>query len=413
MKKITDLLNIFSKNSLLILLSSILNFVAPLATIPLVFHFFSTTLYSKSIFYFSIINLVLFLLNFGYNSGAIQLIKSQKGQTDKRGLFLELFQIKILLIFISIVVLYFCSLFQSDSNLYFLLCSVWLLLNELFNQLWIFQSFNSFKYFLFINIANKTLTIIFLSFLFFVDNRDAIYFPVILSVPYLITSVFAAIFILKRLKGEKLFFNKIRVSTLSVLFHIHLGNLGSFSYQQLTRVLVGTYLPADKIIIFDLSDKLFNVLKAPLGAISNSEGIKIVASRSKSEINSYWNKLLKVQVLIIFVLLSVTFSLSGFQISYKEINVVEIFYCLAGLSISLPFVAASNTFGVLFTPVYGGLKKFNFSIFIGGILFLLISTLLIKTNYFSLNTLTMALLIVEAYIGINSFFNSNKYLNEL
>jgi O-antigen/teichoic acid export membrane protein len=394
-------------------LSSILNFVAPLATIPLVFHFFSTTLYSKSIFYFSIINLVLFLLNFGYNSGAIQLIKSQKGQTDKRGLFLELFQIKILLIFISIVVLYFCSLFQSDSNLYFLLCSVWLLLNELFNQLWIFQSFNSFKYFLFINIANKSLTIIFLSFLFFVDNRDAIYFPIILSVPYLITSLFAATFILKRLKGEKLFFNKIRLSTLKVLFHIHLGNLGSFSYQQLTRVLVGTYLPADKIIIFDLSDKLFNVLKAPLGAISNSEGIKKIASRSKSEIKSYWNKLLKVQVLIILVLLSVTFSLSGFQISYKGINVVEIFYCLAGLSISLPFVAASNTFGVLFTPVYGGLKKFNFSIFIGGILFLLISTLLIKTNYFSLNTLTMALLIVEAYIGINSFLNSNKYLNEL
>ncbi len=394
-------------------MSSILNFVAPLATIPLVFHFFSTTLYSKSIFYFSIINLVLFLLNFGYNSGAIQLIKSQKGQTDKRGLFLELFQIKILLIFISIVVLYFCSLFQSDSNLYFLLCSVWLLLNELFNQLWIFQSFNSFKYFLFINIANKSLTIIFLSFLFFVDNRDAIYFPIILSVPYLITSLFAATFILKRLKGEKLFFNKIRLSTLKVLFHIHLGNLGSFSYQQLTRVLVGTYLPADKIIIFDLSDKLFNVLKAPLGAISNSEGIKKIASRSKSEIKSYWNKLLKVQVLIILVLLSVTFSLSGFQISYKGINVVEIFYCLAGLSISLPFVAASNTFGVLFTPVYGGLKKFNFSIFIGGILFLLISTLLIKTNYFSLNTLTMALLIVEAYIGINSFLNSNKYLNEL
>jgi hypothetical protein len=357
--------------------------------------------------------LVLFLLNFGYNSGAIQLIKSQKGQTDKRGLFLELFQIKILLIFISIVVLYFCSLFQSDSNLYFLLCSVWLLLNELFNQLWIFQSFNSFKYFLFINIANKSLTIIFLSFLFFVDNRDAIYFPIILSVPYLITSLFAATFILKRLKGEKLFFNKIRLSTLKVLFHIHLGNLGSFSYQQLTRVLVGTYLPADKIIIFDLSDKLFNVLKAPLGAISNSEGIKKIASRSKSEIKSYWNKLLKVQVLIILVLLSVTFSLSGFQISYKGINVVEIFYCLAGLSISLPFVAASNTFGVLFTPVYGGLKKFNFSIFIGGILFLLISTLLIKTNYFSLNTLTMALLIVEAYIGINSFLNSNKYLNEL
>jgi hypothetical protein len=257
------------------------------------------------------------------------------------------------------------------------------------------------------------LTIIFLSFLFFVDNRDAIYFPIILSVPYLITSLFAATFILKRLKGEKLFFNKIRLSTLKVLFHIHLGNLGSFSYQQLTRVLVGTYLPADKIIIFDLSDKLFNVLKAPLGAISNSEGIKKIASRSKSEIKSYWNKLLKVQVLIILVLLSVTFSLSGFQISYKGINVVEIFYCLAGLSISLPFVAASNTFGVLFTPVYGGLKKFNFSIFIGGILFLLISTLLIKTNYFSLNTLTMALLIVEAYIGINSFLNSNKYLNEL
>lgn len=413
MKKITDLLNIFSKNSLLILLSSILNFVAPLATIPLVFHFFSTTLYSKSIFFFSIINLVLFILNFGYNSGAIQLIKSQKGQTDKRGLFLELFQIKIILILISIVVLYFCSLFQSDSNLYFLLCSVWLLLNELFNQLWIFQSFNSFKYFLFINIANKSLTIIFLSFLFFVDNRDAIYFPVILSVPYIITSLFAATFILKRLKGEKLFFNKIRLSTLKVLFHIHLGNLGSFSYQQLTRVLVGAYLPADKIIIFDLSDKLFNVLKAPLGAISNSEGIKKIASRSKREIKSYWNKLLIVQVLIILGLLSVTFSLSGFQFSYKGINVVEIFYCLAGLSISLPFVAASNTFGVLFTPIYGGLKKFNFSIFFGGILFLLISTLLIKTNYFSLNTLTMALLIVEAYIGINSFLNSNKYLNEL
>ncbi len=413
MRKIKEILNIFSKNSLLILLSSILNFIAPLATIPLVFNFFSTSLYSKSILYFSIINLILFLFNFGYNSGAIQLIKSQKSQTNKRNVFLELIQIKFILVFFSIVVIFIYSLSQADLGIYFLVCSIWLLLNELFNQLWIFQSFNSFKYFLFINIANKSLTIFLLLALFFVNKKDDILFPIILAIPYIFTSLFAAYFIFKRIKGEKLFKYIIKTSTVKTLFQIHIGNLGSFSYQQLTRVLVGLYLPSDKIIIFDLSDKLYNVLKAPLGAISNSEGIKKIASQSKYEISTYWNKLLKIQFSLIVCLVLITYLVSQFPLLYKGISIVEIFYCLAGLSISLPFVAMSNTFGVLFTPVFGGLKTFNLNIFIGGMLFLLLSFVFIKFKIFSLLTLIITLFIVEGYIGISSFFNSRKHFYEI
>ncbi len=410
MNKGLEVFKIFSKNSILILSSSILNFIAPLATIPLVLNFFSISLYSKTIFNFSLINLVLFFFNFGYNSGAIQILKRQKSQKSKKSIFIELLKIKFILILVSFLALIIFSNFQNDSKDYFLICCIWLLLNELFNQLWIFQSFNSFKYFLFINILNKLLTIVFLSSLFFFNNRNDIIFPLILAAPYLITSFFAIIFILKITKGD--FFGSwtISKSTVKSLFLIHIGNLSSFSYQQLTRVFVGIYLPSDKLIIFDLSDKLFNVLKAPLGAISNSEGIRKISTRSKVEILNYWTKLFRLQLLLISLLALVIFISSKFSLFYKGISLSEIFYCLAGLSISLPFVAMSNTFGVLFTPIFGGIKVFNLNILIGGGIFIIGSFLLLHFEIFSLSTLIITLFFVEVYIGISCFFNSKKHL---
>jgi hypothetical protein len=178
-------------------------------------------------------------------------------------------------------------------------------------------------------------------------------------------------------------------------------------------VLVGFYLPSDKIIIFDLSDKLYSILKSPLGAISNSEGIRKIASQSKLEIMTYWNKLLKIQFSLIVCLGLITYLISHFSLIYKGINIVEIFYCLAGLSISMPFVAMSNTFGVLFTPVFGGINTFNLSMLIGGIVFVLLSFVFIKLKIFSLLTLIIILFIVEACIGIACLFNSRKFLYEI
>ncbi len=390
-----------------------LNFVAPIATIPLIFNLFSTSLYSKSVFYFSIINLILFLFNFGYNSGAIQIIKSQKGQILKKNTFLELLQIKSLLVLISLILVLIISIIIKSYGLYFFLCSIWLLLNEQFIQLWIFQAFNSYKYFLYVNISNKFLTVLILLGLYFVKDVKDIYYPIILALPYFFSSTLVVIYIIKRFKGESILKNKIKISTLKVLFHIHLGNLGSFSYQQLTRILLGIYLPEDKIIIYDFSDKLFNVLKSPLGAISNSVGIKKMTSRSKNEINAYWKKILKIQVLIILCLGFFTFSLFNFSWFYHGIDVSEILLTLFGLSLSLPFVAMSNTFGVLFTPVYGGIKKFNRSIFIGGAIFLFITFLLIKLGLFNLLSLLATLLIVESFIGVSSFLYSKKIIHEI
>jgi O-antigen/teichoic acid export membrane protein len=352
--------------------------------------------------YFSII------VNFGFNVTATRDISINRDNKAKiNEIISNVLTLKVLFFILSIsiltiLVLSIPLLSKHPQIFYF---SMVFCLSEALFPVWYFQGIERMKYITFINIGAKVLSATTI-FIFIKNSDNYIYVPLLLGIGT-ISGVIVGLFIVFRT-----YEHVYHTPTLSSLkfcikdnIPLFISNVSSQIYVNANKLIVGSSLGMQDVAIYDIADKIVNVMKVPIGVIGQTLFPRV--SRNKDV------RFVKVSMGLVFVFFAVVYTCI-FLFSDKIVFVFTGTHNIIAASL-LRLLAASILpvclglfFAELLLVPFGKLKDYTkmrtFSLFI------YISLIGILTFFKQIGLYQMAAVIisVESFVLIYSFYLCRK-----
>jgi len=332
------------------------------------------------------------IINFGFNiSGTKEVAVNRYDKENLTLIVSSIFQIKVFLwlfcLFILIVLVYSIPYLRSDSLLYYFTFAV--TFNELLFPQWFFQGIEKMKYVTIINLIARTIFVI-LIFAFVNLKSEYLLVPLFNGIGALVGGVIGVYFLFKI---EKIDFKFQSINNLRSYFieslPLFISSASIQIYNNISRILVGTFLGMKEVAYFDLGHKILRVLKLPLSILTQVLFPKI--SREKNI--SYLNKMALIVLLltsgIYILLISFTDEIVYLIAGAGMLNSIEIIRILC---VSFILIGVSQFFGSMRLVPFGFNKEFAWctvsTLIVYGLSILLLSIL------DQINVISMALISV-------------------
>ena len=352
--------------------------------------------------YFSII------VNFGFNVTAtrdISIFRDDHKRIDKT--ISEVLTLKCLFFLLSITILsilvFSIPLLSKHPRIFYY--SMVFCLSEALFPVWYFQGIERMKYITFINIGAKVLSAITI-FIIIKKTDDYIYVPLLLGIGTL-SGVIVGLFIV--FKSHK---HRFRLPTLGSLkicikdnIPLFISNVSSQIYVNANKLIVGSSLGMQDVAIYDIADKIVNVMKVPIGVIGQTLFPRV--SRNKDV------RFVKTAMALVFVFFTIVYT-AIFLFSDKIVllftgseNIVAA-SLLRLLAASILPVCLGLFFAELLLVPFGKLRDYTkmrtFSLFI----YIAMIGILTYFKQIGLYQMASVIIVVESFVLIYSFYLCKK-----
>lgn len=347
--------------------------------------------------YFSIV------VNYGFNATATRDISIFRNEAGKRSEIISSVLILKLGFLITSLVLVLVLVntipFLKINTLVFIFSMLYCI-NEALFPVWYFQGIEKMKYITFLNLGTRIISAFFVFFLI-EDSDDYYKVPLILGTGMVAGSIVGLVIVF-RIKGNR--FIMLPLSRLRgyiiVNFPLFFSNVSSQLYVHANRLVIGTYLGMTDLAIYDVAERIVNIVKVPLVVV----GQVLFPKVSRDENTDFIRKAMFITLFIYALVYAFLFALASplvILITGTPNPMAVMLIRILGLSV-LPICAGLFYSELLLIP-FGFLKDYARLRTGSLILYLLLLLILSLTNYTGVVQLSLTVVIVETFVFAYSY----------
>ena len=381
----------------------------PLLTYPYLLRVIGLDLYGVIVFAQTIITYVSLVINFGFNmSGAKNVAICKENKELLSRIVSSTYLCKLILWSICVVV-YFSIIsivpfFMEHYWVYSL--SFLLTFNELLLPIWFFQGIENMKYITIVNMLARLLFVIAI-FLFIHEREDYLLVPLLNGLGAVVAGILSLYIVLGR--------ERVRLSVIPIRelrsaykesFPLFVSTLSTQIYVNVNKLVIGSFLGMSEVSIYDLGEKVLNLMKLPISMVSQAVFPKISREKNIHFVNK-----------IMFLLAGAVF------IGYMFVFIAsrQIVYLFTGAYVNDAIVVIRilgvSAIIISFNCFLGGnrLVPFGFSsmymkiMICNCLFFLLILLILLLANMINVYTVSLMVVIVEVFCFIVLLIK-NRYI---
>lgn len=381
----------------------------PLLTYPYLLRVIGLDLYGVIVFAQTIITYVSLVINFGFNmSGAKNVAICKENKELLSRIVSSTYLCKLILWSICVVV-YFSIIsivpfFKEHYWVYSL--SFLLTFNELLLPIWFFQGIENMKYITIVNMLARLLFVIAI-FLFIHEREDYLLVPLLNGLGAVVAGILSLYIVLGR--------ERVRLSVIPIRelrsaykesFPLFVSTLSTRIYVNVNKLVIGSFLGMSEVSIYDLGEKVLNLMKLPISMVSQAVFPKISREKNIHFVNK-----------IMFLLAGAVF------IGYMFVFIAsrQIVYLFTGAYVNDAIVVIRilgvSAIIISFNCFLGGnrLVPFGFSsmymkiMICNCLFFLLILLILLLANMINVYTVSLMVVIVEVFCFIVLLIK-NRYI---
>lgn len=381
----------------------------PLLTYPYLLRVIGLDLYGVIVFAQTIITYVSLVINFGFNmSGAKNVAICKENKELLSRIVSSTYLCKLILWSICVVV-YFSIIsivpfFKEHYWVYSL--SFLLTFNELLLPIWFFQGIENMKYITIVNMLARLLFVIAI-FLFIHEREDYLLVPLLNGLGAVVAGILSLYIVLGR--------ERVRLSVIPIRelrsaykesFPLFVSTLSTQIYVNVNKLVIGSFLGMSEVSIYDLGEKVLNLMKLPISMVSQAVFPKISREKNIHFVNK-----------IMFLLAGAVF------IGYMFVFIAsrQIVYLFTGAYVNDAIVVIRilgvSAIIISFNCFLGGnrLVPFGFSsmymkiMICNCLFFLLILLILLLANMINVYTVSLMVAIVEVFCFIVLLIK-NRYI---
>mgnify|MGYP001179343026 FL=1 len=274
----------------------------PLISYPYLIRVLGLELNGMIVFAYSIVSYLNLFISFGFNSSTTRNIASLESDKCISNIVFSTYLCKLILFSFS-VCLFLLVISFSHIQIefrYILYSSLGLSIGELLLPIWYFQGVEKMKYLTIINVGSRTLFTIFI-FVFVRQKEDYLLVPLFNSLGAIGGGAYALYVLLWK---ERVKFSGVNLYSIKMNFRdsapMFVSSLSSLIYLNVNKLIVGSFLGMSEVSIYDIGEKVMNLLKIPTVVICQS-----VYPKMSRELNiRYMNKVMLTAFFFMLVLYS-------------------------------------------------------------------------------------------------------------
>lgn len=352
--------------------------------------------------YFSIV------INFGFNATGTRDIAIHRDNPEKLTeiissiLILKVTFFLIMIFFLSALIIFIPLLRQHPAIFIF---SMLACLSDALFPIWYYQGIERMKYITVINVLSRSASAL-LIFLFINKPSDYIIVPLLLGTGT-ISGALVGLYVLFRVHSNKFVLLSVKklIHGIKENIPLFISNVSSHIYVNANKLIVGSFLGMQEVAIYDIVDKIVNLLKVPVFLV----GQTLFPHISKTK-NIHFLKNAIVVALIFFLIVY-----SGIRIFADpliglftgEINTVTV-KLLNVLAISILPIFLSLFLAELMLVPFGFYNDYTKMRTSSLLVYLTIILILAVTHQIGLFQLAFAIIIVESFVVAYSYYLCRK-----
>jgi O-antigen/teichoic acid export membrane protein len=396
------------ENFSLLSVLQIFSLMLPFFSYPYLIRVLGVEVYGKIVFAQAIISYFVILISFGFGTSGIISVSINRNNKDKLSEIVSSITVLKLLFFVAalflmIPLLFFFEDAAKDKILY--MTTLWVCVNEVLFPSFYFQGIEKMRYFAIISIITRSISVA-LIFIFIKSKEDYLLVPFFYLLGALLSGI-SALYII--FYSHNL---KFSVPTISVLkkylndtLPYFLTSLSANIYVTSNKVLIGLFLGVKEVSYYDMGEKILNILKLPIGILSQSLLPKISNEKNLVFINRILKYSFSFNVILyvgLFIFSNFVVNLLGGEQMLPAVWVVRI------LGLTLPIVAISNVFGTLTLVPFGYNKTFTKIIMLSAVFFMIAFLFLWFYDLITIYTLCGVTVLTEVFVSCLTFYHCKK-----
>jgi O-antigen/teichoic acid export membrane protein len=384
------------------------NLLIFLVITPYLFRVLGKESYGLVVFAQTIATYFSILVNFGFTVTATRDISIHRDNKQKTSSIIStVLTLKGLFFFLSMVILSILiltiPLLNRHPQVFFI--SMLYCLSETLFPIWYFQGIERMKYIAIINIITRILSSC-LIFVFIKNAEDYINVPLVLGTGTVLGAVIGLFIVFRRYHHSfKILSIYQLVNSLKENIPLFISNVSSQIYVNANKLIVGSFLGMQDVAVYDIADKIVNLLKVPILLIGQTLFPRVSRDKDVSFV--------KKAMLLVFVFFIVVYT----GVSLFANPLIKLFSgtvnanaatLLRLLSLSLLPICLGLFFAELLLVPFGKLRDYArmraFSLFI----YLSLIGMLIKLHQIGLYQLAVVIVVVESFVLFYSYFLCKK-----
>lgn len=389
----------------------LLTILMPLIYYPYVIRVVGSELYGKVLFTQAIVGFYSIFIQFGFSISATKQAAIYKDNNVKLSkLFSSIFFLKILLLSISFVVfnfmLYFLGFDNSDVLLYYI-CFI-TCVGDVFLVQWYYQGKEMMKFVALSSLISKTVALIGV-FVFVSDKYDYYVLALILSCSSLFGNL---VMFLNAIIKHKARFYMVSFNALFLVFKesfaFFISRLSVVLVDKINITLIGTLIGDSAVSIYDLANKMTALIQLPFNMLNQAFYPNIAKKKDNKKVVSLIKWILPTSFIcyIVGVVLS-----KPFVLAYGGDNMLLSSSLFILLGLIVPISTVSHFMGNCILVVNGFNEKFNYSIYISSLIYVVLVVVLSQTDFISL--FSLAAIVVSFNLSVAIIRLKYAYDNNL
>lgn len=352
--------------------------------------------------YFSI------LVNFGFTVTATRDISIHREDIEKSSKIistvLTLKGLLFIVSFVSVTIMIFLVPLLNEHPAVFFFSMIFTLGETLF-PVWYFQGIERMKYIAIINVITRTLSSC-LIFVFIKQSGDYMKVPLVLGSGTVLGATIG-LFIVFRKYHNRYFILPVKalITSLRENVPLFISNVSSQIYVNANKLIVGSFLGMQDVAVYDIADKIVNLLKIPILLIGQTLFPRV--SRDK-DVSFVKKSMILVFVFFVVVYTGVSLFANPMIKLFSGSDNPEAAILLRLLAISLLPICLGLFFAELLLIPFGKLRDYARMRAFSLLLYLAIIGILVKINQIGLYNLALTIVIVEGFVFIYSFYLCKK-----
>lgn len=383
----------------------VFNMLVPLFTYPYLIRVLGKEKYGLIIYAQVIVEYLLILVNFGFNSSAIREISIHRDSKSKRSEILSsIFILKSIFSIISLLILGLIIHFLpvANENKILFILSMWICLYEIIFPVWYFQGVEKMQYITYLTLLSRSIFII-LIFILIKGPEHYLRVPLINGIGALLSGVLALILLFKNenlipvIPSAKTIYKHLKDST-----DFFISDLSVKVFAGSNKLIIGSFLGLTELAYYDLADKIVNVFRSvPLNIVRNTIFPRVAKTKNINIVRRT-TQLMSVYgfftVLIINIFAPTIVTIFGGKEMLPSVNIIRLF------SLIIFTTHLSNYYITVGLWSLGYEKTFRNLMIYSSLVFLIIYGIFWMLNSINIYTITLTPIIVDIYLIIHIYF---------
>lgn len=393
-------------------LYQIINLITPFIILPLQIRNIVPEGLSKVFYFQAIFTFIGVFVAFGLNQNGTRLLAKINNRNDQLNLLFQVSLIKLLTYLFCILSISLIILLGEgfDHLILFLVCS-WPIMLDILIPEWYYQGIKKTKI-IFQKIATVKVILILGNIFLLPHFNKPIIVPVLNVLGILIVFVLSIRqeHIIQLKTNNSAVFDKQGITqNLKESFHFFSVNISSKIYLSSGKLVIGSFAPGNMIIIYEVLEKILNLLKVPNTIINQ---VFFVYSNEK---NSSANKMYRRNLLFLGVFGNLILMATIFLLGEMIFNYLTNYkYPHQGIIYLISFIPivifVGQYYGLHSLVTQGFLKQFSRCINLGVILFVILMLIGIILKIISIHFIYSAMLLTEIIITFLIIRSNKKYV---